>query len=250
VSARTIKYPNINRTSASILYAALISQRRSFSQDARAFVRRLDPPLVVEGSYPPDPGDGLVLAVNHYSRPGFGAWWIALAVAGTCPWEMHWTVTSAWIYDDPLRSILITPISRWLLARLAATYGFTSMPPMPPRPQDVERRALAVRNLLKIIEQTPSTVIGLAPEGADSMDGKLMLPPSGIGRLLAHLLARGFKILPVAVYESVHSLVLAIGSTLDLEIPKDRQLQDRQLSNQTMQAIAALLPIHLRGPYA
>jgi hypothetical protein len=250
VAARTIKYPDLNRTSANILWAALTGQRRSFLHDARAFLRRLDPPLLIQGSYPADPGNGLLLTVNHYSRPGFGAWWIALAIAGTCPWEMHWTVTSAWIYDDPLRSTLITPLSRWFLARLAAAYGFTSMPPMPPRLQDVELRALAVRQLLKAVDRTPTPVVGLAPEGADSIDGQLMTPPSGIGRLLAHLLNRGFKILPVAVYEAEHGLMLAIGSTLDLRIPKDRHQQDHQLSDQTMRAIAALLPVHLRGAYA
>ncbi len=242
-------YPTIHRTSAGILVSALINQPRSFSNDAQNFIQRLEPPLKILGEYPNDAGRGLIIAVNHYSRPGFGAWWIALAIAGTCPWEMHWSVTAAWTYDDPLRSRVITPLSRWFLHRLARIYGFTSMPPMPPRPEDVEQRALAVRHLLRYVDHHDQAVIGLAPEGADSHFGDLMPPPPGIGRLIAQLVRKGLQILPVAVYETDRDLILSIGSLIKPEIPRSRQEQELQLSELTMRAIAALLPPPLRGAY-
>jgi hypothetical protein len=233
----------------SILLSAIIGQPRSFSKDACALIQRLDPPLTILGNYPSQPTQGMVVTMNHYSRPGFGAWWIALAVTAICPWNMHWIATSAWVYDDPLRSLFITPPSRWLLDRLTKIYGFTSMPPMPPRPQDLENRAQAVRNILRYVERTPLPVIGFAPEGADSKGGHLSPPPSGVGRFLAHLLKRGLKILPVGIYESDHGLILAIGSVLNPKIPQNRQDQDHQLSHVVMHAIAALLPASLRGSF-
>jgi hypothetical protein len=233
----------------SILLSAIIGQPRSFSNDARALIQRLNPPITILGNYPSQLKQGMVVTMNHYSRPGFGAWWNALAVTAICPWNMHWITTSAWVYDDPIRSLVITPPSRWLLDRLTQIYGFTSMPPMPPRAQDIEHRAQAVRNVLKDVDRTPSPVLGFAPEGADSEAGHLSPPPSGVGRLLANLLKRGLKILPVGVYESDHGLVLTIGSVLNPEIPQSRQDQDHQLSHVAMQAIAELLPASLRGSY-
>jgi hypothetical protein len=57
--------------------------------------------------------------VNQYSRPGFQAWWIALAVSALLDIDLHWVITSGWVYEDPLRSMTITPLSRFMLRRIA-----------------------------------------------------------------------------------------------------------------------------------
>jgi hypothetical protein len=192
----------------------------------------------------------LILAVNHYHRTGFGAWWIALSIAATCPWDTHWTVTSAWVYDDPLRSLLITPASRWLLARLARCYGFTSMPPMPPRPRELNQRASALRHLLQHIDQTPSPVLGFAPEGADSTDGSLSKPPTGAGRFLGRLFRRGLNLIPIGIFEQEQSLVLSIGNLVEPNVEDKPANEDDHFSELTMRAIATCLPPSLRGVYA
>jgi hypothetical protein len=213
-------------------------------------INRLNPPLVTHGTYPTHPASGLILAVNHYHRPGFGAWWIALSIAATCPWEAHWTLTSAWIYNDPLRSTLITPGSQWLLARLARCYGFTTMPPMPPRPHELPHRAKAIRNLLRYVEQTPTPILGFAPEGADASDGCLSKPPVGVGRFIGRLFQRGLRLLPLGVYENDRGLVLSIGAPIKPNVDVDPATEDSLISEMTMKAIAACLPHSLRGIYA
>ena len=191
------------------------------------------------------------MAVNHYCRPGFPAWWIGLAISATFPNRIHWSVTSAWVYPDMLRSLTITPLSRWFLKRLTACYGFSAMPPMPPRPQDTLARAAAVRSLLRYVEHTPSPVLGIAPEGADSMDGQLAPPPPGVGRLLWLLFQRGLMLVPCGVFEERGRLVVHYGDSI--QPPLDNLIQakrDTMLASFTMRAIAACLPPHLHGPYA
>jgi hypothetical protein len=77
------------------------------------------------------------LTINHYARPGFHAWWLALALSAVVPTDVHWIMTAAWTYSDGFRARTVTPLSRWLFGRIAQVYGFTSMPPMPPDPKDV-----------------------------------------------------------------------------------------------------------------
>ena len=161
-----------------LAFKALFGLRRNFRQDALRCIGRLEPPLRVFGEEN-IPGSGpCVVTVNHYYRPGFGAWWIALAVAATVPVEMHWVTTGELTYLGRLGS----PLSGWALSRIAWTYGFTNMPPMPPRPEDVEARARSVKKVLTLLKQTGNIVLGLAPEGGDQRNGRLTLPPSGAGR--------------------------------------------------------------------
>lgn len=101
-------------------------ERRSFREDARRAVGKLKPPLKISGS--PVVDRRCLLTVNHYSRRGFQAWWIALAVSSATPRDIHWVITAAWRYPDQLRSWLITPTSRWVLQRIARIYNFTIMP--------------------------------------------------------------------------------------------------------------------------
>ena len=107
------------------------NQPRSFTQDARTCIGALKPPLkVYNPEFIPQTGPCLV-TVNHYSRPGFRAWWFALGISACVPCVVHWTVTSAWTYPDRLRSKTITPLTRWFLQKISDVYGFTTMPPMP-----------------------------------------------------------------------------------------------------------------------
>jgi len=189
--------------------------------------------------------------VNHYNRPGFQAWWIALAISSVLPFDLHWVVTSGWVYDDRLRSSTITPISRWLLRRIALVYGFTSMPSMPPKAEETEKRAAAVRALIHYSNTRTQPLIGLAPEGYDSGTGQLQRPPEGAGRLLAHLAKSGIKWLPVGVYEQAGSLCIHFGPITAPLLPDRKQSDlDHAVADQAMRAIAACLPNRLRGPYS
>ena len=123
------------------------------------------PSLQVTGrQHIPTSGPALLI-FNHYSRPGFQAYWIALAISAVVPAEIHWTMTAAWTYDGSFKSYLLEAISRRLFPRLASMYAFTSMPPMPPRPHEAEKRARAVRQVLAVAHRQPAPLLALAPEG-------------------------------------------------------------------------------------
>lgn len=231
-----------------LAFNALFGLKRSFREDALRCVGRLKPSLRVIGDENIPAHGPCVLTVNHYYRPGFGAWWIALAIAATVPVEIHWVTTGELTYLGRLGS----PLSRWVLARIAKVYDFTSMPPMPPRPQDVEARAKSVKKVLTLMKKSGNTVLGLAPEGADQHDGCLTLPPSGAGRFGLLLAGSGSAFVPVGAYEAGGAFCLHFGSAYQLAIPPglSNDEKDRQAAKIMMEHIAVLLPEGLRGEFA
>jgi len=232
----------------------LLGRRRSLRADAVACVARLTPSLQVLGEEFIPQGGPCLLTVNHYTRPGLPAWWLVLAASACVPAEIHWIMTSAWTYPDALRAWSITPLTRVFFKRLAHVYGFTSMPPMPPDPVEVEARAQAVRRVLEYARRSVNPIIGLAPEGRDApkeQPGALVDPPPGVGRFVLQLTRLSLPISPVGVFEADGGLCIRFGQAYGLEItegfkPEER---DRQASREVMLRIANLLPPELRGGY-
>jgi hypothetical protein len=222
---------------------------RSFRADARAAMARLRPPLVVLGRENLPEAGPCLLTVNHYFRPGFQAWWIALGLSSVVAYDLHWVMTSAWTYTDPLGRLVFAPTMRWLLGRLARIYGFTTMPP---ESGEVEGRASAVRRVLAWARRTPQPALGLAPEGRDAPGGVLQWPPSGAGRFITHLAGLGLRLVPVGAYESDEGLCLRVGASYGLELAPETSPdeRDRQVSGQVMRHIAALVPPLLQGEFA
>jgi hypothetical protein len=244
-------YPLVNFTTLHMAWAFLIGRKRDFHTDAAKLISEIEPPLVVMGTFPSFSDEGSVIIVNHYCRPGFSAMWIGIAISAIIPYPVHWVMTSAWVYPDRFRSITITPLSRWFLRKIAHCYGFTLMPPMPPRPQDLQARASAVRASLRYAKSIPRPIIVIAPEGADNESGCLSTPPKGIGRLLYLFLEHGLGLLPCGLFEENGRLNLTFGDPLKPPID-DLQRQDREqaLVFIVMKAIATCLPERLRGPFA
>jgi hypothetical protein len=170
---------------------------RSFRRDSRMLVDRLTPPLLVEGALPDVERGSWLVVVNHYTRPGFRAWWIPMAISTTLPRELTWVTTSTLTFRDPLRAATITPASRWFLRRVASLYGFIAMPPMPPRDFEVKARAEAVRRALHRASE-PHALLGLAPEGGDMPRGVLRRPIR-LRAFLQHL-ARRASFQPVGAF--------------------------------------------------
>lgn len=239
-------------TLGGLAFSVLFSRRRSFRQDSLACVRRLMPPLQVQGGdCVPRRGPCLVV-FNHYYRPGFPSWWMALALAATIPQEIHFVMTSELTFPGKWYSPLGAAGSRWLLRRLARVYGFTTMPPMPPRPCDVTARARSVRRVLAFARANAQAILALAPEGGDPPDGILHWPPPGVGRFLALLVEAGYPIVPVGIYEADGRLCLHFGHERTLSWPAASLAdeRDRCVAEQTMRAIARQLPARLRGAFA
>jgi hypothetical protein len=229
----------------------LLARRRSFRADARTCVGRLEPPLCVLGEENIPRSGPCVLTVNHYFRPGFRAEWIALSISAVAPVEVHWIITGELTYPGKWYGWLGRPASRFVLRRLGKAYGFTSMPPMPPRPKDIAARAGAVRATLSYLEKAECPVIGFAPEGGDQPGGRLSWPPAGAGRFGLLLAERGLKYVPVGVYESEGVFCLRFGRAYQLNLPNSLNPaeRDRSAARMIMQSIAGQLPARLRGEF-
>jgi hypothetical protein len=245
------RYPSLTPTSLALVAALARGQRRSLLEDSRHFVERLSPGLRIEGPKPSLPPRGAVLVANHYRSPAFRAWWIGLALTAALGEEIHWVMTAAWTFRDPIRARTITPLTRALFGKLARTYGLTLMPPMPPSTHEVAARARAVREVLHYVTQVRRPLIGLVPEGGDSPAGDLSLPPPGIGRFLSLLASHGLVIFPAGVFEDGGTLCVRFGMPFTPHQAGEGrpEARDRTTAHAMMRSIADCLPERLRGPY-
>jgi len=205
---------------AKIARDVLFLRRRNFREDAKACIANLHPPLRVLGAENIPRHGPYVITVNHYHREGFGAQWIALAIAACVPANMHWVMTGEFTYPGKWYAVLGSISSQLLLKRLASIYSFTTMPPMPPRAKDVEARAISVRVVLEYVRHTRDPILGLAPEGYDPPGGVLTHPVSGVGRFGLLLSNAGLKFIPVGAYEADGIFTVHFGEAYELSVPR------------------------------
>lgn len=230
----------------------LTNRHRSFHLDACEMIARQKPaPEILGREYIPKSGP-CVVTFNHYHRQGFQAWWLALNVAAAIQKEMHWIVTGELTFPGVWYGSIGRPLSRWVLTRLANCYGFTTMPPMPPRPKDAEERAASVRKVLSHIRHTKDVILGMAPEGGDHPGGTLSMPAAGAGRFGLLLQGCGLRFIPAGAYEADGIFHLRFGPGYEINLPDGLSAheKDQHASRLIMQNIANLLPEQLRGDFA
>lgn len=177
---------------------------------------------------------------------------MALAIAATVPVGMHFVMTGELTYPGRWYAPLGRFLSKIVLHRAANLYGFTCMPPMPPRTKDVEQRAAAVRKVLDVARRETDVIVGLAPEGGDQPAGRLTLPAPGAGRFSLLLAAAGLNFIPVGVFESDGTLCLKFGETYELTVPRGLPADEKDMvaAQIVMKNIARLLPVSLQGEFA
>jgi hypothetical protein len=230
----------------------LLLRRRNFREDAKACIANLHPPLRVLGLENIPQRGPCVVTVNHYHREGFGAQWLALAIAACVPADMHWVMTGEFTHTGKWYESIGAFGSKLLLSRIATIYGFTTMPPMPPRAKDVEARASAVRAVLEYVRHADTPILGLAPEGHDPPGGVLTRPASGLGRFGLLLSNACLKFIPVGAYEVDGVFTIHFGDGYELSAPRELSAdeKDAQAAQIIMRNIAQLLPIDIRGEFA
>lgn len=234
-----------------VLTAILFGRQRSFHSDSKLVFASTHPPMQVLGRENiPQTGPCLVL-MNHYSRPGYMPIWSAFAISSLLPMESRWLMTSAWTSPNKLWDPFKRRLTSVLFNAISRVYGFIPMPPMPPDPREVARRADAVRRLMSLARQQLPIAIGLAPEGRDFPEAKLGWPPPGMGRLLEQLTKSIPLMIPVGVYETKANQVIHFGVPVTLHVLEysSSEEKDAHLSSQVMYAIAQLLPQSLRGEF-
>jgi 1-acyl-sn-glycerol-3-phosphate acyltransferase len=231
--------------------SVIFGGRRTFRDDGQACVERINPSLHLLGEENIPQNGPCLVTFNHYFRSGFNAWWMALALAATIPVEVHFVMTGELTFPGKWYAPLGMVGSRWLLKRFSRIYGFTSMPPMPPRPKDVKERARSVRRVLAFARSHPQAILGLAPEGGDQPGGLLNMPPPGAGRFVLLLVEQGFPLLPVGCFEEAGAFCLHFGEAYQLKIPGGltSKEKDGAAAKAVMQKIALQLPERLRGEF-
>jgi hypothetical protein len=236
---------------ASLATSVLFGGQRSFRRDGQKCLEQLKPALRVYGPENIPQSGPCLITFNHYYRPGFNAWWMALALAAVVPVETHFVMTGELTFPGKWYAPPGRAASRWLLRRFSKIYGFDCMPPMPPRKKDAAGRAKSVRKFLAYAREQPRSVLGLAPEGGDQPGGVLNWPASGAGRFVLLLAEQGFPILPVGMAEENGEFCLRFGSAYRLQVPPalDPKGKDRAAAQAVMSAIAAQLPARLRGVF-
>jgi hypothetical protein len=224
-------------------------ETRSCASDARMIAQRMGASLRFAGTENIPRSGACLVVCNHYTRRGLGAWVFTSAISAAIaeqrapgsPADVHWIMTEAWRYPD-WRHHIVTPLTRWAFARLAGIYDFTTMPPMPPAPDETLARSIAVRRALRLAQRLSHEegLLGLAPEGQDTPEivGEAA---SGVGRFIALLVRTGLIVLPAAVTETAGQLHVSFGTPFLPEIPHRCADRDRFISNQVMRAIAAQL---------
>ncbi len=242
-------YPLPKGILINLLAAAVLGRKLSFHKLAVYCTGLLDPPLVVYGAEHVPARGGRVLTINHYTRAGFSTWWFPLTASSLVPGEVHWVQSNAWRmtgWQKPLSGV-----TRWLFPHIARSLGFFPMPPIPPDPRQVEQRARAVREVLAYARRNPQAIIGLAPEGSDEEDGCLKPPPPGTGRFMLQLARLGMDFQPVGFFEQGDTPCVRFGPAYRLSVPEglSSDQRDRESARIVMTALAAQLPVELRGRY-
>jgi 1-acyl-sn-glycerol-3-phosphate acyltransferase len=229
----------------------VLLHHRDFRNDAKACIDYLKPPLQIFGKENIPQQGPCVITINHYHRPGFGAQWFAFAVSAMIPVHVHWIMTGEFTYPGKWYEWFGTVGSQILLKRIAQIYGFSMMPPMPPRPKDVAMRAASVRAVLEYVREAQNPILGLAPEGYDPPGDVLTRPATGVGRFGLLLSRAGLKFTSVGAYELDGVFHLHFGEPYELKVEPDLSADEKDgcATQIMMENIARLLPLRLRGEF-
>ena len=209
--------------------------RRSLARDSTEMTSRITPVPAVTGAELIPRCGSFVVAANHCQRRGLWIGWPGAVVTAAIASQrsdghaVNWLVTGGLRLWQPGQRGPEIPITGYLFRRMARTYGITALPLT-----GSARRAAALRSWLRGLDR--GEALGLFPEGLSGRSGELHPPEPGFDGL-SHLLARRVAtILPVASFEEGGKLHVRFGAPFPAASSED-----------TMKAIAALLPLSQRG---
>lgn len=198
------------------LWPAIVSGGRGSQHGfAAGLVSRMDPPPLYEGLQNIPDDSRFVLCPNHFQRK---AMWIAHpASAITCAMAakygsrdpvVHWLVTANWppwkIGPWTVRSpgdVLLPRVAHALWCYPIALVGTDP--------------AYTARSIRKLLRDLPSLdrPLGIFPEGAAGVAGRLSDPLPGMARLLAMVAKAGWSFVPVGISEAGR-LVIRFGGAI------------------------------------
>jgi hypothetical protein len=219
-------------------------------QDAQPTPRALNPQNI-----PPE--SPFILAMNHYDRPGLGAWWggamlvATIAKHRTDPGELHPVMAREWWYPNGWERKIKQPLTRWAFGQIAKAYEMATLPPV--NEEYKGTGGVAVRRALALTRGDQPKLVVIAPEGFTGANCTLGRPPDGAGLFLSMLSHATIPFLPAANFEDEDNvLTVNFGKPFLLDVPRalTREQRDREASRQVMVEIGKLLPEKLWGEYA
>lgn len=227
------------------------------SRDAALLLRNVRPtPRVLNAENIPSDSP-FVLVVNHYDRPGLGAWWVgsvllcAVAARRTRePRELHLTMAREWWYPRGFGRVVKQPFTRWFFGQVAKAYGIITLPPVVEEYRG--QATLAVRGALALTRGDHPQMVGLAPEGRTGPNLSLCEPPAGAGLFLLMLTRDTLPCLPAGIFEDdTFALTANFGAPFHLRVPRalPRDARDRAAARRVMVEIGKLLPERMWGVY-
>lgn len=236
-------YPDINPTVLKTLLARLFGRKRSFHDDSVRLCGQVRPAILYEGLGNLPAERPLLITANHFHRKGFNTAWIALAISAVFSGEVHWILSNEWLFEGNPLAFLLRPLMRFVLKSITLAYDFSPMPTMTPGHSTPQGRSAGVRGVIERLRLHPDSILGLTPEGMDSQDGHLRLPPTGVGRFVLHLQQMGVTLLPAAVYEANGALYVSFGRPWKLNPPDGLSKAELDLwaRQEVMRPIQALL---------
>lgn len=237
----------------------LCGARLSLSQDAALLLAGAHPPprVLTPENIPPD--SPFVLTINHYDRPGLGAWWAIAAILTTiaarrtrAPREVRFAMAREWWYPRGFGKWIKQPFTRWLFGKISQAYGTIPLPPALDLDEFRGQGALAIRRALALTRGEKPELVGIAPEGTTGAGLALHPPPRGAGLFLLLLTHDQIPILPAGIFEDdTQTLTVKFGAPFHLRVPRDlpRAERDAHAARQVMVAIGKLLPERMWGAY-
>lgn len=201
-----------------------------------------------------------ILAVNHYDRPGLGAWWGAAAIAcaiaarrARAPNELHMAMAREWWYANRFGRTFKQPLTRWFFGQIAKAYGTIRLPPVLGNDEFRGEGMLSVRHALALTRGENPQLVGLAPEGRTGDNLMLCNPPPGAGLFMLMLAHDTTPILPVGIFEddADGALTVRFGAPFALGTSRHATREDRDAdaARQVMIQIGRLLPERMWGIY-
>lgn len=233
----------------------------SISQDAARLLTGANPaPHVLDEEHIPSVSP-FVLTINHYDRPGLGAWWaispIICAIAARRavePRDIHMAMAREWWYPSGFDHLVKQPLTHWFFGQISKTYGTIRLPPIVGEKGLLAAGAISIRRAVSLTRGEHPKLVGIAPEGQTGDHLSLCKPPPGAGLFLLMLTHDKIPILPAGIFEDEDDggiLTIRFGAPYLLNVPPNisREERDIKSAQQVMLQIGRLLPERMWGIY-
>jgi hypothetical protein len=197
--------------------------------------------------------------MNHYDRPGLGAWWGVMVILRAVaqrrtrePRDVHFAMAREWWYPGGLGRLIKQPLTKWFFGQIEKAYSTIRLPPVVDSGEYKGEGVMPIRKAIALLRRSDAEMIGISIEGRTGPDLSLCEPPRGAGLFLLLLTRDAVPVLPVGIFEdSDQALTVDFGPPFQLHVSRllPREERDREAARRVMVAIGETLPERMWGVY-